>query len=223
MHFTQQQLQRLMLHYAGKIAKDRKEQKIKLNYNEALAYICYELMELARKNLSVSELMSIGKTLLTSEDVIDGVASMLDEIQIELPFEDGTKLVTIHEPIANDDKIKAGEIFLSSEFIVLNENKTSIEIKVSNKGDRPIQVGSHFHFFEVNRFLSFDREKAYGKRLNIASGTSVRFEPGEEKTVSLIEFGGLKKVLGFNNLCDDFINDENKTKALSKAKEKGFL
>lgn len=223
MHLSQREMQRLFLHYAGLIAKERKNQKIKLGYNEALAYICHELMELARKNLSVSELMQKGKTLLSIDDVQSGVASMLDEIQIELPFEDGTKLVTIHEPIVNDDEKIAGEIIVCGDFIELNQNKEIICLEVQNTGDRPIQVGSHFHFFEVNKYLKFDREKSYAKRLNIASGTSIRFESGESKSVELIEFGGKKKILGFNDLCNDFASDENKTKALQNAKNKGFL
>lgn len=91
--------------------------------------------------------------------------------------------------------------------IVFNESRPAIELKVHNTGDRPIQVGSHFHFFEVNRALEFDREAAYGMRLNIASSTAIRFEPGDEKTVSLVPFGGLRNVHGFNNLVDGWAGD----------------
>lgn len=91
--------------------------------------------------------------------------------------------------------------------VVFNEARPAISIKVRNTGDRPIQVGSHFHFFEVNRALEFDREAAYGMRLNIAATTAIRFEPGDEKTVSLIPFGGLRRVHGFNNLVDGWAGD----------------
>lgn len=91
--------------------------------------------------------------------------------------------------------------------IVFNESRPAITLKVHNTGDRPIQVGSHFHFFEVNRALEFDREAAYGMRLNIAATTAIRFEPGDEKTVSLIPFGGLRNVHGFNNLVDGWAGD----------------
>lgn len=92
-----------------------------------------------------------------------------------------------------------GEYILKSEKIVCNEDKEAITIRVINIGDRAIQVGSHFHFYEVNKSLSFDREKAYGKRLDIPSGTAVRFEPGDEKEIKLIDIGGNRKVFGLND------------------------
>ena len=93
--------------------------------------------------------------------------------------------------------MKPGEFFTLKEDIVLNQSSKSINLKVSNTGDRPIQVGSHYHFYETNEFLSFEREKSRGMRLNIAAGTAVRFEPGQSRTVSLIRFGGKLKVYGF--------------------------
>ena len=95
-----------------------------------------------------------------------------------------------------------GEIISLDREIVLNEGRRSVSLAVANTGDRPIQVGSHFHFFEVNRALGFDRKTAFGMRLDIPSGTAVRFEPGETKTVNLIEIGGKKKFFGFNGLCN---------------------
>lgn len=94
--------------------------------------------------------------------------------------------------------MKPGEIITLEGDLILNQEMTSFELNVSNSGDRPIQVGSHFHFYETNEALKFDRKKAYGCRLNIPSGTAVRFEPGQIKTVSLIEFRGNKKIYGFN-------------------------
>ncbi|HEU4855161.1 MAG TPA: urease subunit beta [Nitrosospira sp.] len=91
-----------------------------------------------------------------------------------------------------------GEVFVQPGDIELNAGRNANTIKVSNGGDRPIQVGSHFHFYEVNSALNFDREAAYGKRLNIMAGTAVRFEPGQERTVELVEFGGDRIVYGFN-------------------------
>ena len=96
--------------------------------------------------------------------------------------------------------MKIGEIMASDREITLNEGKKTVTVMVANKGNRPVQVGSHFHFFEVNRCLSFDRETAYGYHLDIPSGTSVRFEPGEEKEVQLTEMGGRKRVFGLNDL-----------------------
>ena len=92
-----------------------------------------------------------------------------------------------------------GEYIINNESLEINSNRTSLFLEVINEGDRPIQVGSHFHFSEVNSFLKFDRKRTYGKRLNIASGTSIRFEPGQKKQVELIDFNGKKKIIGFNN------------------------
>ena len=100
--------------------------------------------------------------------------------------------------------MKIGEIIPKDRDIILNEGRPSLEISVTNTGDRPIQAGSHYHFFEVNRYLVFDREKAYGFRLDIPSGTSVRFEPGETKMVSLTSMGGSGRIFGFNDLRADY-------------------
>ncbi|MDR0700976.1 MAG: urease subunit beta [Azoarcus sp.] len=116
-----------------------------------------------------------------------------------------------------------GEIQIRNERITLNAGLKQKAITATNKGDRPIQVGSHFHFFEVNRFLSFDRAAAYGYRLDIPSGTAVRFEPNETKTVALVEIAGKKRVLGLNNLNDGEINETTVEAALQKARLKGFL
>ncbi|WP_104749418.1 urease subunit alpha [Helicobacter cynogastricus] len=223
MKLTPKELDKLMLHYAGELAKQRKARGIKLNYTEAVALISAHVMEEARAGKkSVADLMQEGRTLLKKEDVMDGVASMIHEVGIEANFPDGTKLVTIHTPIEDNGKLHPGEFFLKEEPIVLNAGRKSISLEVKNKGDRPVQVGSHFHFFEVNKLLDFDREKAYGKRLDIASGTAVRFEPGETKTVELIEIGGNKRVYGFNALVDRQADADGKKLGLKRAKEKGF-
>ena len=119
--------------------------------------------------------------------------------------------------------MRIGEVIAADRDIVLNEGKETVLILVANKGDRPVQVGSHYHFFEVNKCLDFDREKAYGFRLDIPSGTSVRFEPGEEKEVQLCAMGGSCVVYGLNDLTCDAINDASKAAALETAKTKGFV
>ena len=116
-----------------------------------------------------------------------------------------------------------GEIMASDREITLNEGKKTVTVMVANKGDRPVQVGSHFHIFEVNRCLSFDRETAYGYHLDIPSGTSVRFEPGEEKEVQLVEMGGRKRVFGLNDLTRAQTTADTKAASLENAKLKGFL
>ncbi|HKB44693.1 MAG TPA: urease subunit beta [Chitinophagaceae bacterium] len=115
-----------------------------------------------------------------------------------------------------------GEYILKTEDIIANANRKTIKIIVVNTGDRPAQIGSHFHFFEVNKQMQFEREKAFGMRLNIPAGTAVRFEPGEEKEVELVEFGGDKKIFGFNNLVNGDINDKNKETSLVKSTNNNF-
>lgn len=119
--------------------------------------------------------------------------------------------------------MKIGEIIPMDREITLNEGKPVVTVSVANVGDRPVQVGSHFHFFEVNRCLKFDREKAYGFHLDIPSGTSVRFEPGEAKEVQLTAIGGTKRVFGFNDLTCSQISETDKKAALENAARKGFL
>ena len=102
-----------------------------------------------------------------------------------------------------------GEYILKNEAIEANSNQRTLLLEIVNTGDRPVQIGSHFHFFEVNKKMTFDRMKALGMRLNIAAGTAVRFEPGEEKQVELVEIGGTKTVVGFNNLVDGTIDTTN--------------
>jgi len=115
-----------------------------------------------------------------------------------------------------------GEIIVKSGDIVLNDGKKSAEVNVANKGDRAVQVGSHFHFFEVNRHLKFDRKAAFGMRLDIPSGTAVRFEPGEEKTVALVEIGGNKRIVGLNGLTNGQTTELNLGKCLHNAQLKNF-
>jgi urease subunit beta len=110
-----------------------------------------------------------------------------------------------------------GEYILQPDAIIANAGRTTATIVVVNTGDRPVQIGSHFHFFEVNRQLQFNRSAAFGMRLNIPAGTAVRFEPGEEKEVQLVTFGGAQKVFGFNNLVNGDIADTSKEQSVQNA------
>ena len=115
-----------------------------------------------------------------------------------------------------------GEVICADGPITLNEGRKTLELSVTNLGDRPVQVGSHFHFFEVNRCLSFDREAAFGYRLDVPSGNSVRFEPGEEKVVRLVELGGEHVVYGLNDLTRAKAVERNQAASLEKAHRRGF-
>ena len=115
-----------------------------------------------------------------------------------------------------------GEYILRSEPIQANVDRETVEIDVANHGDRPIQVGSHMHFFEVNKALVFPRRLAFGKRLNIAAGTAVRFEPGDSKRVTLVAFAGTREVHGLNNLCNGPLTAATRETAMTRALEQGF-
>lgn len=115
-----------------------------------------------------------------------------------------------------------GEYILKSDDINANGGRKTIQISVVNTGDRPVQIGSHYHFFEVNKEMSFDRTASFGMRLNIPAGTAVRFEPGERKKIELVDFGGNKIIYGFNDLTNGTINEENKKAAIKKMISKNF-
>mgnify|MGYP002760566604 CR=1 len=122
-----------------------------------------------------------------------------------------------------DNSQTPGEIIPDDGEILINQGRNTKKISVQNTGDRPIQIGSHFHFFEVNEYLKFDREEAFGMRLNIPAGTAVRFEPGEEKEVELVEIGGKRRITGLNNLTNGSLNSESvKRAAIRRAKNQGY-
>ena len=164
-----------------------------------------QIMEGARDGRAVAELMSYGRTILTADQVMDEVPDLIQDVQVEATFPDGTKLVTVHEPIqmkqaeaSSSSNPIPGEIQRRDGEVELNSDRKTVTLEVANSGDRPVQVGSHYHFFEVNPALQFDRNVTRGFRLNIASGTAVRFEPGQTRTIELVELAGKRAVYGFN-------------------------
>jgi urease subunit gamma/beta len=212
MHLAPRDLEKLVLHGAGVVAQKRLARGLRLNYPEAVALIATQILELIREGRSVADLMDVGRRILGRVHVMDGVAEMIVEVQVEGTFPDGTKLVTVHRPIALDRVDLAlalhgsflpvpadsmfldlevgttpGEVLVTPGSIAINEGRDVIEIVVKSVGDRPIQVGSHYPFVETNAALVFDRARAQGRRLDIPAGTAVRFEPGDEKTVRLVK------------------------------------
>lgn len=202
MHLSQRDQDKLLIVVAAQLARQRQSRGLRLNYPEAMAILTADIIEGARDGRSVAELMAWGKHILASEDVLPGVAELLDEVQVEATFPDGTKLVTVHQPIQATGTIQPGELLLEPTPIQANVGRRTIELPVISRADRPIQIGSHFHFAEVNRALDFDRTQAIGMRLNIPAGTAVRFEPGETRDVALVEFGGTKEVFGFSGMAN---------------------
>ena len=220
MHLTPRDIDKLVLHDAGALAQRRLARGLRLNYPETVALIAAQLLEFIREGRSVAELMDLGRRMLGRVHVMDGVPEMVSEVQVEGTFPDGTKLVTVHAPVALPDVDLSlalygsflpappqgsfakgdgadrealpvpGQVLVSAGTIALNEGRETLELVVRSVGDRPIQVGSHYPFAETNAALVFDRERAAGKRLDIPAGTAVRFEPGDQKTIRLVAIAG---------------------------------
>jgi urease subunit gamma/beta len=198
MNLTPREKDKLLIAMAAVVARRRLERGVKLNHPEAIALITDFVVEGARDGRSVAELMRDGAQVLTTDQVMDGIAEMIHDVQVEATFPDGTKLVTVHHPIRGPaSKDVPGEVTTPAGDIVMNEGRATVVLSVANTGDRPIQVGSHYHFFETNPALAFDRDKARGMRLDIAAGTAVRFEPGQSREVKLVALAGNREVYGF--------------------------
>ncbi len=207
MNLTPREKDKLLVAMAAEVARKRLKRGVKLNHPEAIALITDFVVEGARDGKTVAQLMRDGAKVLKASQVMDGVAEMIHDVQVEATFPDGTKLVTVHNPIraaaakktAGKTKPKPvpGEIITAKGEIELNAGRTTLKLKVANTGDRPIQVGSHYHFFETNPALKFDRDRARGMRLAIPAGTAVRFEPGQSREVTLVAMAGKREVYGF--------------------------
>jgi urease subunit gamma/beta len=224
MHLTPRDLDKLVLHGAGFLAQKRLARGLRLNYPEAVALLATQLLELIRDGYSVAELMDLGRRILGRVHVMAAVPEMLAEVQVEGTFPDGTKLVTVHAPIAldrpdlalalhgsflpvpvemafgGDEAPRAeeapGALLVRPGTIELNADRDVIELVVKSIGDRPIQVGSHYPFAETNGALVFERARAEGRHLDIPAGTAVRFEPGDQKTVRLVATATAPKSAG---------------------------
>ena len=237
-----------MLHNAGFLSQKRLARGVRLNYPESIALIATQLLEFIRDGKSVAELMDLGRQFLGRRQVQDGVPGMIAEVQVEGTFPDGTNLVTVHHPVVeedgnlelalygsfldipdlevfgsvDDDAEQPGACEAAEGELELNEGRESVSLEVSTLGDRPVQVGSHYHFVETNKGLSFDRAAAYGMRLDIPAGTAVRFEPGDTKTVDLVAIGGNRVIRGGNNLADGAVSDEGRDETLKQIADRGF-
>lgn len=214
MHLSPRDLDKLILHGAGFLAQKRLARGLRLSYPETVALLAAQLLELIRDGRSVSELMDLGRTILGRRQVLDGVPELVHEVQIEGTFADGTKLVTVHDPVALEDGDLAlalhgsflplpdlavfgprstasafapGHVDVLAGSIALYPGRNRTSLEVTSRGDRPIQIGSHFPFATANSALDFDRAAAVGKHLDIPAGTAVRFEPGETRTVTLVD------------------------------------
>jgi urease subunit gamma/beta len=198
MNLTPREKDKLLVAMAAMVARRRLERGVKLNYPEAVALITDFVVEGARDGRSVADLMAAGAHVVSADQVMDGIAELIHDVQVEATFPDGTKLVTVHEPIRGSaGRLKPGEVTTLPGDLIMNEGRESLSLTVANTGDRPIQIGSHYHFFEANPALRFERERARGFRLDIPAGTAVRFEPGQTREVRLVALAGKREVYGF--------------------------
>ncbi len=196
MRLSPHEHERLTLRVAAQTAHDRRARGLKLNHPEAVAVLSEWVLERARDGRSVADLMHAGRHVLGADDVLDGVAALIPEVQVEATFPDGTKLVTLHDPIVGASGFVPGEVVGPDDEIEINSGRPVTSVRVVNTGDRPIQVGSHYHFAEANPALSFDRGLAHGQRLDVPAGTAVRFEPGIVHDVDLVPFVGNRVIHG---------------------------
>lgn len=248
MKLTPKEVEKLGLHNAGYLAQKRLARGLRLNYTEAVALIATQILEFVRDgNWSVAELMDIGQRLLGRRQVLPAVPHLLDSVQVEGTFPDGTKLITVHNVVNSEngdlhlalygsflpvpspdkflemeDKMVPGDLIFKDGIISLNLGRKAVRLNVTNRGDRPVQVGSHYHFIEVNPYLVFDRRRAYGMRLNIRAGTATRFEPGESKPVVLVSIGGNKVIRGGNGIVDGPVDYNNIETVMETIRIEGY-
>ncbi len=224
MHLSPRDIDKLLLHGAGFLAQKRLARGLRLGYPETIALIATQLLELIRDGRSVTDLMDVGRRILGRRQVLIGVPELIHEVQVEGTFPDGTKLVTVHDPITLEDgdlslalygsflpvpelcafakpsalgetalvgpapaRGTPGHVEVAPGTIELYPGRARTTLEVTSRGDRPIQVGSHYPFAAVNSALDFDRAAAHGKHLDIPAGTAVRFEPGESRSVVLVD------------------------------------
>lgn len=248
MHLSPRERDKLLLAQVGLLAQRRLARGLRLNHPEAVGLIALVILELIRDgHQGVAELMTLGQGLLGRRQVQAGVAEMISEVQVEGTFPDGTKLVTVHHPVCREDGDLAlalygsflpvpgrmeedgevdvpppGAVSPRDGDLMLNAGRPVTDLEVTNLADRPIQVGSHYHFGETNPYLRFDRAAAYGQRLDIPAGTAVRFEPGETRTVPLVPIAGAAVIRGGNNLADGPVSEANRLIYLDRVRNQGF-
>jgi urease subunit gamma/beta len=229
MNLTPTEMDRLTIFSAAELARRHRSLGIKLSHPEAVALITDEVLTAARRDVPYEEIRDMAGRLLTTDDVMPGVAEMIPLILTEGGFAEGTKMIAIFEPIRPGsepllDTLVPGEIITPDEDLHIFADSAAMTIEVVNTGDRDIQVRSHSHFFEANRALKFDRAAAWGMKLDKPSGAGIRFEPGIPKHVSLVPIGGARTVLGQSGLVNGALDAPGaRDAALARARVEGFL
>jgi urease subunit gamma/beta len=216
MRLLPREQERLLLFLAAELARKRRARGLRLNQAEAVALISDEVCEAARDGRTYAEAEQAGYAALGPGDVADGVPELVRRIEVEALFADGSRLLVLHDPV------NAGELPTPHE-PAIEWLAAELELTVVNEGDVPIGVTSHFHFFEVNRVLNFERERAWGMRLAISPGAKLFFDPAASRRVKLTPFKGARVIRGHAGLADGPLDAPGALdKALQLARERGY-
>jgi len=208
---------RLQLFLAAELARRRRGRGLLLNQAEAIALIADEVCEAARDGRSYSDAEAVGYELLGEDDVLDGVPGLVPRIEVEALFDDGMRLIVLHDPIAQAAPPVPRDVPVSWDA------GHTATLEICNEGDVLVGITSHFHVFEVNRDLRLDRAAAWGLRLAIPAGEKVTIAPGESLTVKLRPFGGARVIRGHGGLCDGPLDGDGALEqALALARERGY-
>jgi urease subunit gamma/beta len=210
---------RLLLFTAAELARARLRRGLRLNVVEATALVADAACEAARDGQRLAGAIEAGRSVLTPEDLLPGVVRAVPEVRVEAVFDDGTRLAVIRDPF----QAGAQDLPPSAPEILAERNPSGITVEVTNTAEVPIGVTSHFHFFEANPRLRFDRAAAYGMHLAIPAGSAVRFEPGVTRAVALVPIGGRRVIIGFAGLVDGPLDAPGaKEQALERARACGY-
>ena len=223
MRLTPTERDRLLLFGAAELARARRARGLKLNVPEATALIADTVCEAARDGKRLAEAIEAARSVLGPDDVLPGVADVVTEVHVEAVFEDGSRLAVVSAPIGggNLGEGAPGALLPGPAHA---EPVPAIRIRVHNTAAVPVSVTSHFHFFEANPRLDFDRAAAYGMRLCVPAGSSFRFDPGGEAEVGLVPIGGERIAIGFAGLVDGPLDAPGaKDEALRRAMACGYL
>ena len=226
MDLTPQERDRLLLATAADLARRRRARGLLLNVPETIALVADTAAEAARDGLRLAEAIAAGQAALRADEVLPGVADIVTRVTVEAVFDDGTRLIVIPSPLGPTphNARGPGSILLDDEAQAYGVPTAVAEVVVSNTSEVPISVTSHLHFFEANPRLRFDRSAAYGMRLAVAAGASVRFDPGASVTVPLTPFGGERVAIGFSGLVDGPLDAPGaREAALARAAATGYL
>ena len=225
MQLTPAERDRLLLFTAAELARSRRSRGLRLNAPEATAVVADVVAEAARDGLRLADAVQRGRAVLGPDDVLPGVADIVTRVEVEAVFDDGTRLAVVTDPFGVTVGPHAGPgVILPAGAEREPMYDDVVELSVTNTAPVPISITSHFHFFEVNPRLAFDRPAAYGRRLAVPAGTALRFEPGLTAVVPLTRIGGERVVIGFAGLVDGALDEPGmREAALDRARERGYL